>query len=272
MDTPATSPAIPAAAPLSLPSTPAPVPAPALSIDGAQRLWKTRYGIAASVSAKNLVARSLQQYGEWVEQELDLLSGFVQDGQTVLEFGGDYGAHTLWLSRAVGDKGTVHVAEPRRIELQQLCANLALNGLGNVYTHSAWLGRDSGQVKLADLLPGSSDERARSISVDHLGLDALHLLKVNLPGTLVPLLQGADEIVRRFRPIVYFRLGTAEQAVAEVKALKDHGYRCWSHLPYLFNGDNYAGNSDNMYPGCVHQNVIAAPIETRMEFDRLREI
>ena len=243
-----------------------------MSVDGAQRLWKSRYGISAALGANNLTARSLQQYGEWVEQELDLLSGFVQEGQTVLEFGGDYGAHTLWLSRAVGDKGAAHVAEPRRIEFQQLCANLALNGLTNVHTHSVWLGRENGAVKPSSELAKDQDERFRGATIDSLGLEALHLLKVNLPGTLVPLLQGADERLRRFRPTVYFRLGTTEQAMAEVKALKDAGYRCWSHLPYLFNPDNYAGNADNLFPGCVHQNVIAAPIESRMEFDRLREI
>lgn len=248
---------------------------PAPAVDGMQRLWKTRYGIAASVTADNLAARSLQQYGEWVEQELDLLSGLVQEGQTVLEFGGDYGAHALWLSRAVGENGQVHVAEPRRLEFQQLCANIALNSLLNVHTHSVWLGRENGSLRLLDMLPGrrgDAGERVRSASIDSLGLDALHLLKVNLPGSLAALLQGADEAVRRFRPTVYFRLGTIEQATAEVKALKDAGYRCWSHLPYLYSADNHAGNSDNLFPGQVHQNVIAAPIEARLEFDRLREI
>jgi len=240
---------------------------PTVSIDGAQRLWKTRYGIAASVALDNLAARSLQQYGEWVEQELDLLSGLVQDGQSVLEFGGDYGAHALWLSRVVGGNGQVHVAEPRRLQFQQLCVNVALNGLVNVHTHSVWLGRETGTGRQLD-----GGERVRCASIDSLGLDALHLIKVNLPGTLVSLLQGADETVRRFRPTIYVRLGGIDQTAAEVKALKDAGYRCWSHLPYLYSADNHAGNGDNLFPGMVHQNLIAAPIEARLEFDRLREI
>jgi FkbM family methyltransferase len=247
----------------------------ALPFDNSQRLWNTRYGVMAAITATNLTARSLHSYGEWAEQELDLLSGFVEEGQTVLEFGGDYGAHTLWLSHNVGDKGQVHVAEARRLEFQQLCANLALNGLVNVHTYSSWLGRESGQANLSSLLPNAGangSERVNTTSVDRLGLEALHLLKVNEPGTLVALLAGADETMRRCRPNVYFRLGTTEQAVAEIKVLKELGYRCWSHLPYQFNPDNYAGNGDNIFPGLVHQNVIAAPIDGRMDFDRLREI
>lgn len=246
------------------------------SHDPAKRLWKTRYGITAQVSTQEPVVRSLQQYGEWMEHELDLLSGLVQEGQTTLEFGGDFGAHSLWLSQVVGQTGHVHVVEPRRLEFQQLCANLALNQLLNVYTHSAWLGRDAGMLPLGELMDAGcaadAGSRVRSVSLDSLSLEALHLLKVNLPGTLAGILREADETIRRCRPAIYARLGNPEQAVVEVRMLKEAGYRCWSHLPYLFNRDNFAGYDDNLFPGCVSANIIATPVEARMEFERLQEL
>lgn len=238
-----------------------------------QRMWNTRYGVMNAVAADNLTSRSLKLLGEWMEQELDLLSTFVEEGQTVVEFGADYGAHTLWLSRAVGAQGEVHTAEPRRLDFQQLCANLAINGLTNVHTLPVWLGRHSAVAQLADLVPGTSaNERVRVANIDGLGLESLHLLKVNQPGTLESVLGGADETVRKHRPVIYLRLGTVEQSIAEVKAIKELGYRCWSHLPYLFNKDNYADQTDNIFPGRVSQNVIAAPIEGRLSFDHLQEI
>lgn len=240
-----------------------------------QRLWNTRYGAMNAISSDNLVVRSLSHIGEWMEQELDLLSGFVEEGQTVVEFGGDYGAHTLWLSRAVGAQGEVHTAEPRRLEFQQLCANLAINGLTNVHTLPVWLGRHSCNAQLTDLLlkPSSANnERVRVVNVDSLGLESLHLLKVNEPGTIEGVLGGADETVRKHRPAIYVRLDASEQSVGEVKAIKNLGYRCWSHLPYLFNKDNFADQTENLFPGRVFQNVIAAPIEGRLSFDHLHEI
>lgn len=245
------------------------------AVEMSQRMWNTRYGVMNAVAANNLTVRSLNLLGEWMEQELDLLSTFVEEGQTVVEFGADYGAHTLWLSRAVGTEGQVHTAEPRRLEFQQLCANLAINGLSNVYTLPVWLGRHASQSQLVDLLPNigaARNERVRVTNVDSLGLDALHLLKVNQPGTLESVLGGADETVRKHRPVIYLRQGDVEQSIAEVKAIKDLGYRCWSHLPYLFNKDNYADQTDNLFPGRVSQNVIAAPIEGRLSFDHLHEI
>lgn len=243
--------------------------------DPAQRLCKTRYGVVATSRASGLIARSLHSYGEWMEQELDLLSGLLQEKHHVLEFGGELGAHALWLARTVGATGQVHVVEPRRLELQQLCANVALNDLLNVHTHALWLGRESRTNELGTLMDvdaSMAQERVRCSTVDDLALDALHLVKVNLPGTLVPLLQGATETLRRHRPLFYVRLGRGENAIAEVQALKDAGYRCWSHLPYLFSKDNFNGDEKNQFPGLVNQNLIAAPIESRLELDRLREI
>jgi FkbM family methyltransferase len=240
------------------------------------RLWNTRYGLVTAVPAENPAARSLQLYGEWAEQEIDLLSGVIQEGQTVLEFGADYGAHTLWLAQAVGETGQVHVAEPARIPFQLLCANVAINGLPNVYTHARWLGGSKGQAPLSTLtgrlMHRGEDETARLTTVDDLELEALHLIKMNVPGALLDLIAGAVETIRKHRPMIYARLTGIERAEEEVQAIKDLGYRCWSHAPYLFNRDNHAGHKGNIFPGCVSQNVIAAPVESRFEFDARREL
>src|SRR5688572_27760741 len=146
------------------------------------QLWKTRYGIMNSVPARDPASRSLGQYGEWIEQELDLLSEIVSDDQFVLEFGSEYGAHALWFARAVGERGQVHVIEPRRIVMQQLCANVALNGLSNVHTHPMWLGRMDGISDLDSVLPGleNAAERKERVAVralDSMPFDTLNLLK-----------------------------------------------------------------------------------------------
>ena len=244
-----------------------------LSSEPVARLWNTRYGSSIILPLDSPAARSLQLYGEWAEQEIDLLSGIVQESQTILEFGGDYGAHALWLAQAVGPQGQVHIAEPNRIAFQQTCANAALNGLANVYAHARWLGRSKGEANLASLAGKTvGDEMVTITSVDELDLEALHLIKVNVAGSLIDLLAGASETIRKYRPTVYARLAGIDRAEAEVQALKDLGYRCWSHVPYLYNTDNYAESSTNIFPGCVMQNVIASPVEGRFELETRREL
>ena len=243
--------------------------------DTTQPFWPTRYGIAAAVAADNAVARSLQLYGEWAEHETILLSGLIEEGQTVLEFGGDFAAHALWMAQAVGPQGEVHVAEPRRIRFQQACANVAINGLDNVFTHPVWLGRGKGSSSLGALLSGrgpDADEKVRVATVDSLRLDALHLLKVNQPYALIDVLAGAGDTLRTHRPLIYARLSGLDVAQAEVEAIKALGYRTWSHVPYLFNGENHAGIEANIFPGMVQQNVIAAPADSRFEFAERLEL
>jgi FkbM family methyltransferase len=232
--------------------------------DTTSPFWNTRYGIAAAVATDNVVARSLQLYGEWAEHETNLLSGLVEEGRSVLEFGGDFAAHALWMARAVGPHGQVHVVEPRRIRFQQLCANVALNRLDNVFTHPAWLDRGPGVHS-----PGGK-ETVRAITIDSLQLESVQLMKFNLADTLIEALAGATGTLREHRPLLYVRLSGMDKAAAEVAAMKALGYRVWSHVPYLYNSDNHAGIEKNIFPGIVQQNAIAAPADSHFEFgDRL---
>jgi hypothetical protein len=228
-------------------------------------LLSTRYGIAAPSTSDAAVARSLQLYGEWAEYETDLLSGAMTDGQHVVEVGGEHGAHTLWLARAVGDAGVVHVIEPCRLPFQQLCANVALNQLANVHTHHAWLGTSEGMETIAG-------EIVRGTTLDSFDLPALHLLKVNLPGALPCLLEGGTRTLHEHRPLIYARLGGPASAEGEVDAVKALGYRVWSHTPPLFNPENHAATPRNIFPGLVSCNLIAAHIDSGVEFESLNEL
>ncbi|QWT21173.1 FkbM family methyltransferase [Bacillus sp. NP157] len=231
----------------------------------ASPLLTTRYGIAAPAPGNALVARSLALYGEWAERETDLLSGLVTDGHHVVEIGGDHGAHTLWLARAVGDSGAVHAFEPSRLGFQQLCANVALNQLPNVHAHQAWAGRAKHGIE-ADGAP------VRCLAIDDLALPALHLLKVNLANALVDALVSASQVIKTHAPLVYARLSGPTEAESEVAALKALDYRVWSHAPMLYNADNHAGAARNIFPGIVASNVIAASAASGVEFEGLVEV
>ncbi|RUL78240.1 hypothetical protein [Dyella choica] len=209
------------------------------------------------------MARSLALYGEWIEQEIDFLSDLVDAGQTILELGGQHAAHTLWLARVVGAKGAVHVTEARRLAFQHMCANVAINQLTNVYPHARWLGPSAGPMSLPISLQaqGEQGEIIHAVPLDELRLPALHLVKVNQQGALMDLLAGGIDTLRIHRPMIYFRLPGAEQAESEVRALKQLGYRCWSHVPYLYNASNHKNETRNLFPGCVSANVLASPIE-----------
>lgn len=234
-------------------------------------LWNTRYGVVHDNQADDVIARSLSSYGEWVEQELDLVGALLDEGNVALQYGAEHGAHALYLSKLVGATGEVHVVEPRRLPHIALCTALGLNNVRNVHPCQAALGDRQGTVDL----PASSsqpEERVRMLTLDALKLSALHLLKVNALDSLLSLLSGGGEILRKHKPAIYFRLSTMESAANEVAALKEKGYRCWSHLPYLYNANNFAENKRNIFPGWSYQNVIAVHRDAPVDFQHLPEI
>ncbi len=234
--------------------------------------WQTRYGVLLADGSKSAIARSLSQYGEWMDQELDMIGALIDEGHTAVEYGAEYGAQTLWLSQLVGTSGQVHVIEPRRFEHIALCSTLALNGVRNVYPLHAALG-DSREVSV--YLPDEGEhfgEASRQIALDSMRVAKLKLIKVNRAGGLLPMLSGAEGTLRSHRPIIYFRLSNTDLATQEITTLKSLGYRCWSHLPYLYNTRNFAGSTTNIFPGWVSQNVIATHKDATEEFAQLHEL
>lgn len=242
---------------------------PALS--GLPPLWQTRYGIVLTDASEKPLTQSLGVYGEWVEQELDLVGVLLEESQVVLEYGSELGAHTLWLSRMVGAHGTVYAVESDRLEHITLCSTLALNQVRNVHPIHASLGDSIGEI-LTEAREDRPAEAVRQITLDSQRLGDLHLLKINPRGALLPVLAGADGVLANQMPAIYFRLSSAELAIKEIAALKARGYRCWSHLPYLHNADNFLGSKTNIFPGSVSQNVIAVHKSKAADFGHLPEL
>ncbi|TBR36342.1 MULTISPECIES: hypothetical protein [Dyella] len=234
-------------------------------------LWETRHGAILAALGDDTVARSLRAYREWSVEELDTIGAVVGEGDVVVEYGAEYGAHALWLSRLVGTSGQIHVIEPRRLAFIDLCTTIGLNRLTQVYPNHAVLGAGNDVVELP-AEAGRPAEASRGERLDDLAIDSLVLLKLNLPGTLLDVVAGGSETLRDHRPAIYFRLSSMDVAAQEIAALKQLGYRCWSHLPYLHNAGNAAGTHTNLFPGWVHQNVIAVHEDMAAEFEHLSEL
>ena len=58
-----------------------------------------------------------------------------RDGYISLDVGANIGCHTVPFAKLVGESGRVVAFEPQRLVFQNLCANLALNALTNVYVY-----------------------------------------------------------------------------------------------------------------------------------------
>lgn len=247
-------------------------------------MTQCRYGTMTFNVNDRLVGESLTQYGEWAEQEIDLLGQLLQPGQSVVEVGGNLGAQTLWFSRTVGDDGMVYVTEPHRLDFQHLCANVAINGLTNVHAMPVALGREMQVSELAtydpsrpyrqgrNLAGASRTETTTTTTLDALKLSKLALIKIAPPADLIEVLGGAIDTIKQSRPAIYFTAGDLDEARNQFAYLRELGYQCWSHPVHLHNPANYNNTEQNVFPGQVMQNVLALPLERSVDFPELVRI
>ena len=230
------------------------------------------------------IGRALALYGEFSEFEVELFSHTLRSGDVVVEVGANIGAHTVHLARLVGHTGLVVAFEPQRIIHQLLCANLALNELFNVVAYRAAAGARQGTLKVPPLdyaaannfggvaLSAEAGETVIVVPLDSLGLETLRLLKIDVEGMEIEVLQGARNLISRTRPLLYVENDRTEHSPRLIALLQELGYDLWWHTPPLFNPRNFASNPDNVFGDIVSINMFGAPKETPYVVPRLRKV
>lgn len=186
---------------------------------------------------------------DWCEPELHYLDMFVRRGHTVIDIGANVGLYTLKAASLTGAAGRVIAVEPGEEASRQLRGNLALNDYPHVTTVQLALSDHAGEatlhhIPLGDdpqaysLLPDGSAETGEAVITDtldalaaRLGIDALHVIKMDVEGAEPLVIAGGRDTLQRFHPIVIFEVNTrllaeaAGQRNAAWQALGDLGYR-----------------------------------------------
>jgi FkbM family methyltransferase len=245
---------------------------------------RCRYGTMMYPRQDRYVGRSLTEYGEYSEGEVELFRQCLGPGHVALDIGANLGAHTLALAQIVGPGGTVFAFEPQRILFQILCGNLALNEIGNVHALPLALGRAAGRTKVPALdyrgarnfggvsLGGAEGEDVTVLTLDQLEVAAVRLIKIDVEGMELDVLAGAKATLARCRPILYVENDRAEKAEALVALLQDEGFRMWWHTPPLYNPANFLANPHNVFGNVASFNMLCLPREMATQVQGMPEI
>ena len=281
----------PASRPGQEAQTPAVVPDPTrgdsrLLLDqGHVRVKHCRYGPMAYLATDQYIGQSLDRYGEFSEGEVELFRQVIRPGWTVVEIGANIGAHTVFLAKATGSLGRVLAFEPQRVIFQVLCANLVLNGLSHVETFHAAAGREPGTITVprldytarqnfggVSLGSHAAGEAVQQMTIDGLKLPACHLLKIDVEGMEADVLAGAEQTIRRWRPVLYVENDRPEKSAELIRQVLGLGYRLYWHLPRLFNPHNYFGVTENIFGTIVSVNMLGFHGSISQNMTDLREI
>jgi len=247
---------------------------------------RAREGYVAFNRNDVYVGQAIERYGEYGEIEAQLLRQMCRPGAIAVEVGANLGTHTLVLARAVGATGWVVAYEPQRVVFQTLCANLALNSITNVDARPFAVGADAGHVRIPDIdyaRPGNfggvevtafaSGRRVPRVRLDDdLDVPRLDILKIDVEGMELEVLQGAASLIAAWHPLLYVENDRLDRSEALVRHLLALDYRLYWHLPPLYNPGNYFGVAENLYPGIVSVNMLGVHRSVAQNVQGLAEV
>ena len=233
------------------------------------------------------LGRSLREYGEWAQGELNLLLPLIDVGNTVIDVGAFMGTHTIAFARHVGYKGQVCAFEPHPVAFGLLKLNVEQNDLSNVKLFNVALSDYTGTIisHKADLAdtdsPGSfsllteidvaPENNGITIDVttlDQFDIDKCHLIKVDVEGMELDVLKGAIQTLKRFHPLVFAECLSLDNGWQIVLFMRDNGFDAFLHNERAFNPDNFKKNANNFFGDACETNIMFVPTKRLSDFKK----
>ena len=224
------------------------------------------------LSSDTTIGKALDLYGEFAEESNILMQQLVGEGDTIVDVGANVGTVTACMAQRVGTTGRVYAIEPQRIIFQNLCATIALNGWTNVYSIQAAVGETVGSISLPNINYANADnfgaisltsetgsDRVNSISIDSLNLECCTLIKIDVEGMELEVLNGAMSTLKQHQPSIYFEAKTGMKTQASIQLLQALGYQLYWHFAYFFRSNNYRAIAENVFGFAGDINILALP-------------
>lgn len=244
-----------------------------VSFGNLNNLSVTRYGNMLYNRHDIYIGKSIEHYGEYSYGEAQVFEVFARVGDTVLDVGANIGCHTLCLAQAVGAQGKVYAFEPQRIIFQTLCANMAMNSVTHAHCYHAAVGKTTQTLNIPPMDYGKANnygglglafdypegESVACLVIDEMNLSACHLIKIDVEGMEIEVLEGARKTIDRYKPFLYIENDRKDKSPELLGFLMKSGYRVYWHLPLLFNPANYYDNKTDLFPGTCSVNIIGIP-------------
>jgi FkbM family methyltransferase len=228
------------------------------------------------------LARSFILYGEYSPRETRFLRSMLRPGDVALDIGANIGAITVAMAKAVGASGKIHAYEPQSLMFSYLVSNVLLNDLRNVETVRAVVGETAGEetFNIPDSVNGDellnygavstveprfgagASETVPRIRLDDLGVERVRLIKIDVEGAELAVLQGAASLLERCSPIVYFENNIRHRSRELLSFFMSRSYKLYWHMAPMYSEHNYRSEKRNVFANTASPNVLAVPSGT----------
>lgn len=242
---------------------------------------KTIWGEIEFFSEDNFVGRSLREYGWYSKGEIDLFEKALNKECLVVEVGANIGSLTIPIARAAG---YVLAFEPQPENFELLASNIRRNDLDKVVIRHTAVGSHRGLTTmpyLSELHPygnfggveiGQGNYPVAVETLDDIFRDMkiprCDLIKVDVEGCEESVFWGAQGVIKKFRPGLYFECDREEKKESLLKFVASLGYRMYWHTPLL-----HEGADRNIWPAAMASfNILAVPNESPLQVHGLKTV
>ena len=241
-----------------------------------------RYGLLSYFKSDSVIGRSLREYGEWAQKEVDFLVDFIRPGDTVVDVGAFIGTHTVAFAHHVGDAGLVYAYEPNPLAYKVLEVNVQQNNLSNVRLFNVGLAAKKRVFYISEFAPGLVDNpgafslvmkevkkqkdsvhgmAVELVPLDEFELQECRLIKIDAEGMEGEVIDGAHGLLERLRPLVYAECLSIENGARLIAIMREKGYEAFMHCVSAYNPDNFRKNDRNFFGKAQETNIFFSPNE-----------
>jgi FkbM family methyltransferase len=231
---------------------------------------KTRYSDKFFYYTNDIIiGHSLRHYGEYTENEVQVLRQFMQPGFVVYDIGANIGYHTLGLAERAK---MVYAFEPNKKNYKLLQKNTQYKT--NIKLFPCAVSNSVGSVTISDFnldTQGNYGEVSVSdtgYSVPATTIDTLlndlailppQLVKIDVEGYEWNVIQGMKQTIEKHLPIIFYEHLHGDDLPKVHEYLETLKYKFYWFPCMNYNQNNYKNNKQNIFGVGGVMNVLAVP-------------
>lgn len=214
------------------------------------------------------IGQSIRMYGEYTQPEVDLLDLLVTPESVVYDIGANIGYHTVALANKCQE---VHSFEANSDTFEVLEKNCA--SLDNVFLYNCALSNNNGTTKVDCLdlsSPGNfgevhvsskneSTQEVLCFCLDSLNLPPPAVIKIDVEGHELAVLEGAWITICKYRPAVFYENMHNPDFPKIYEKFASIGYKQYWFAVHNYNPNNFRNNQNNVFANSGVINVLAVP-------------
>ena len=220
----------------------------------------------------SIIGDSLSRYGEYQQIELDFLSQFIRPSSVVYDIGSNIGYHATAFSNI---SHNVYCFEANPDHYQLLKLNLKDNN--HCRLHNLAVGKENGTILVEDFdantpdnygavrVGASTGRPVQMAAIDTLELPPANLMKIDVEGHELAVLQGAAKMIKKHNPFIYFEAAETQDFPDIYNMLTSLSYKLYWTVIMNYNPDNYNKNSENVFASGAVCSVLAIPNSANMQ-------